>query len=676
MENNENKNEKLEASEQGNKFVNTMKKVGLAIAGFFKKVWSYIVKGCKTVWRWIKRMFWGASKELSADGALDVEKLESPSKLAIKRFFSKKPALIATIVMICMFGLAFLGPLFLPMDVNYSDASQKNLPPNMSLRSVDSDIKKDIKYIDSFSSMTVGVSNSGKMRMWGVTDGIYSDFNELPEHLDKDNVLLASAGQDHMIAVDKNGKVFGWGLDTNGQYGKSEEDSVVPMPEEIINNGVDPNKVQQLVCGYQVTGLVVDSHLYVWGNKKTILNLVEVSEAPYINNVKKVAFSSYYCISLLNDGKVEGIGSQECYTTERMADGTFKRYSNVLDFLSTKTVVDMACSDNVYYFITSDNIIAAAGAFNYGENVFPEIGAGENVTSIAAGKKHVAISTDANKIYAWGYNDSGQCDCNGAKGAKVFAGSKQTYVVDENNKLIKAYGLSGYLMGTDGNGRDVWTRIIHGGKMTLTIGAVAVVISTIIAIIIGCLSGYFGGWVDMLLMRLSEIVGAIPFLPFAMMLSHVLTYTSIGETTRIFIIMLILGVLGWTSLAHMIRGQVLAEREKDFVLAARAMGVKETKIAFKHILPNIISVVLVSVTLDFAGCLLTESSLSYLGFGVQEPRATWGNMLNAAKSYTTIVTMWWQWVFPAIFLGIATICINIIGDALRDVLDPKGSSER
>ena len=129
MENNENKNEKLETSEQGNKFVNTMKKVGLAIAGFFKKVWSYIVKGCKTAWRWIKRMFWGASKELTADGALEVEKLESPSKLAIKRFFSKKPALIATIVMICMFGLAFLGPLFLPMDVNYSDASQKNLPP-------------------------------------------------------------------------------------------------------------------------------------------------------------------------------------------------------------------------------------------------------------------------------------------------------------------------------------------------------------------------------------------------------------------------------------------------------------------------------------------------------------------------------------------------------------------
>ena len=126
----------------------------------------------------------------------------------------------------------------------------------------------------------------------------------------------------------------------------------------------------------------------------------------------------------------------------------------------------------------------------------------------------------------------------------------------------------------------------------------------------------------------------------------------------------------------MIRGQVLAEREKDFVLAAKAMGVKESKIAFKHILPNVVSIILVSVTLDFAGCLLTESSLSYLGFGVQLPRPTWGNMLNGAKNDVTISNFWWQWVFPAIFLGIATICINIIGDTLRDVLDPKSSRSK
>lgn len=126
----------------------------------------------------------------------------------------------------------------------------------------------------------------------------------------------------------------------------------------------------------------------------------------------------------------------------------------------------------------------------------------------------------------------------------------------------------------------------------------------------------------------------------------------------------------------MIRGQVLAEREKEFVIAAKSMGITNRRIAFRHILPNVISVILVSVTLDFAGCMLTESSLSYLGFGVQQPRPTWGNMLNGANNSIVIQNYWWQWAFPAIFLAIATISINIIGDTLRDVLDPKSSVEK
>jgi ABC-type dipeptide/oligopeptide/nickel transport systems, permease components len=217
---------------------------------------------------------------------------------------------------------------------------------------------------------------------------------------------------------------------------------------------------------------------------------------------------------------------------------------------------------------------------------------------------------------------------------------------------------------------------MHGGRMTMTIGAVAVIVASIIGIIVGCVSGYFGGWVDMLLMRITEIFSAIPFLPFALILSAILRESGLSEITKIFIMMLILGLLSWTGLARMIRGQILAEREKEFVIAAQAMGVKELKIAFKHILPNILSVTLVSLVLSFAGCMLTESSLSYLGFGVAFPTPTWGNMLNGANNMTVITNFWWQWLFPAIFLMFATISINLIGDALRDIMDPKSSGER
>ena len=264
----------------------------------------------------------------------------------------------------------------------------------------------------------------------------------------------------------------------------------------------------------------------------------------------------------------------------------------------------------------------------------------------------------------------------GVDAARAIAVAKQTYILDENGEVTYKCGFKGYPMGTDGQGRDVLTRIVHGGKMTMTIGAVAVIVSTIIAIIVGCLAGYFGGVVDLLLMRVTEIFSSIPFLPFAMMLSYIIRTTPISETMRIFIIMIMLGLLSWTGLARMIRAQVLAEREKEFVIAAQSMGVKEGRIAFKHILPNVISIILVSVTLDFAGCMLTESSLSYLGFGVQQPQPTWGNMLNGANNSLVIQNYWWQWVFPALFLSIATISINIIGDTLRDVLDPKSSQEK
>lgn len=670
MEKEENKNveteEVIEPKKKPNKFVVFWKKIGSGIALCFA-----------TLWRWTKRMFMGASKELSNDEKFAIENLESPSKMAVKRFFGKKLAVFATVILVLMFGLAFIGPLILPMDLNYSDPSQINLGPNMSLRSVPRDIKDDIKYIDGFSGFSVGVSNAGELRIWGVTKNNLSgtDYSKTPEGLDVNNVAFASAGQDHAIAIDNNGKVFGWGNKTNGQYGTGTEPSALYMPEE-LNNGINVSEIKQLKCAYQTTALIIGTKLYMWGNTKAVLNMVDIVESDYTEDVKKIAFMNYYAAVLLNDGTVKGLSKYDCFTTERNAAGGLKHYSDVRDFLNGRNVIDIAASDNTYYFITDDNIICAAGAFNYGENALPEIPSGEKVISVVAGKKHAVCLTNANKAYSWGYNDAKQADFQGLEASKVFVGSKQSYLIDENDHLISAHGLAGYLMGTDAKGRDVWTRIIHGGKMTLTIGAVAVIISTVIAVIVGSLSGYFGGWVDILLMRLAEIVGAIPFLPFAMLLSHVLSYTTVSETMRIFIIMVILGVLGWTGLAHMIRGQVLAEREKDFVMAARAMGVKETKIAFKHILPNIISIILVHVTLDFAGCLLTESSLSYLGFGVNEPRATWGNMLNAAKGYTVIVNMWWQWVFPSIFLAISTICINIIGDSLRDVLDPKGSGER
>ncbi len=256
---------------------------------------------------------------------------------------------------------------------------------------------------------------------------------------------------------------------------------------------------------------------------------------------------------------------------------------------------------------------------------------------------------------------------------QVYTGFYQNYAVTESGKM-HTWELKGYLLGTDQFGRDVLTRIINGGKVTMTVGAVAVVIAVIIGIIMGGIAGYFGGVADMLIMRLCEIIGAIPFLPLMLILSAIMG-TRVSLEQRMYIIMVILGLLNWTGLAYLIRAQILSQREMEYVTAAKTLGVRESGIIFKHIIPNVISVIIVTATISFATSMLTESSLSYLGFGIPPPTPTWGNMLTGANDSIVIQQYWWRWVFPALIFSICTICINLIGDGLRDAIDPK-SNER
>ncbi|MBQ8895408.1 MAG: ABC transporter permease subunit [Clostridia bacterium] len=641
-----------------------------------------------TLGSWIKRMFFGGSKELSESEKFSVENIDSPSKMAVKAFFRRKLAVLALIVLVGLFLFVFIGPIFIKMDVNYTDANLANLPPNYTMLDVPSELEGNIKSISGFADFTVGVSNDNTLYIWGSTFDALSkvEYSAFPEEIKEGNVLYAAAGLDHIIAITTEGKIVGWGKNYQCQFGykANEADPYIQMPEEFITGTIDPSKVSQLVCGYQCTALVYDGKLYVWGNPSGMLNmkdLVEYSnpaegkEAP--KPVKQVAISNYYAIALLEDGSV--ITGGQTFTFNRqsgysnMAEGN--KVANLQAHLREKKVINIGATKNCFAILCDDGELLIQGANQFGEYDVPAL-VNEKFVSVVGGTNHFVGVTDQGKAYAWGHNDGKQAEVYGEKASVVYAGAKQTYLVDENGELLDSTGFKGYLMGTDKSGRDVFKRIIYGGRMTMTVGAVAVIVSTVIAIIVGCLSGYFGGWVDMLLMRITEIFSAIPFLPFAMMLSYIIQKNPIGETARIVIIMIILGLLSWTGLARMIRAQILAEREKEFVLAAKAMGVKEKIIAFKHILPNVISVVLVSVTLDFATCMLTESSLSYLGFGVQQPDPTWGNMLNGANNSIVIQNYWWQWVFPAIFLSIATISINIIGDTLRDVLDPKSSQEK
>ena len=622
------------------------------------------------MWSWLKRAFVG-KKDLPEIEA--GEKIESPSKLLMQAFFSKKTAIIALVLLVGLFLFVFIAPALVPMDVNYTDPLQQNVAPNYSMRSVPRALQNSVRFIDGFSGFSVGLNTDGEAFVWGNGEDVLNKRNmkEIPKEVQTEGAAFLAAGKDHILALTKSGKLVGWGDKSCGQYGFEPVLNAVAMPE-ILRGAIAPESVRALVCGYQASALVkTDGEAYLWGNQNAVKNLLELS---HLTGVKQIAFTNSTAIALLENGEIT-TGTETVFTSVATAQGTQNISLNA--YLVGRKATQIAATNKCVAVLTDTGELIVSGVFENGENQMPILKAGERFVAIDSGTRHFVGVTNLGNAYGWGHNAYGQCNFKAdGNTAQVFAGALQSYAVDEGGKLTQSVGLKGYIMGTDGRGRDVFARIVHGGKMTMTIGAVAVLVSSVIAVLVGCVAGFFGGWIDVILMRITEIFSSIPFLPFAMLLSQIIKYYNITETTRIFIIMLILGALSWPGLARMIRAQVLAEREKEYTQAARAIGVKESAIAFKHVLPNIVSVILVSMTLDFAGCLLTESSLSYLGFGVQQPQPTWGNMLNGCNNSTVIQNYWWQWLFPALFLSLATISINVVGDALRDALDPKSNAHK
>lgn len=235
---------------------------------------------------------------------------------------------------------------------------------------------------------------------------------------------------------------------------------------------------------------------------------------------------------------------------------------------------------------------------------------------------------------------------------------------DENGRL--------YLLGTDINGRDVFSRILFGGRISMTIGFLALFVLFPIGLLYGGIAGYFGGKVDMLMMRFAEAVMSIPSFYLLIILASILP-SGMTSVQRFMLIVVILALIGWAGFARVVRGMVLSIKNQEYIQAARSIGASRFRIIVKHILPQTTSFVIVAMTLSVPSYILSESGLSFLGLGIQQPDASWGNMLKEAQEYTNIIYRPWL-LTPGFLIFIAVLAFNLIGDTIRDILDPKSKT--
>lgn len=565
---------------------------------------------------------------VSTSKALDDEqrvKILSPGMLVAKRFFRNKLAVAGLVILVTMFIFSFIGGMVSP----YGESQV---------------FRKTDHVWKDYAGATYN-----KSYIFETANG-----DEFPAQGQQKFILATNKGNDSFEANDVT-----YGLEQKGEdywaiYSSESVATVLTLKGKSTYKQVGNTEVtDEIKEGYEEAVANDENTFEVDGITYTI---EKAGRENQITISGEVAFATKKVFSAAAKGADLGfqfkqavLDAIEAGETSFEYDGTKYELNTTEEETSTEVVKD----GEVY--ATISNLLVSPQA----NGVFLSLSFKEAVEQAIADK-----ATTFTAINEAGEEETYQLQTKNTQ--YVVRSQKATTVNDTYSAPSKKHWA-----GTDGNGMDMLTRLMYGGRISLMIGFVVIIIEGIIGILIGGISGYFGGWVDTILMRVVDVVICIPAMPLYIIIGSVMDYYKIDPRIRIYALCAILGIVGWPGIARMVRGQILSLREQEFMVATEATGVRISRRIFRHLIPNVIPQLIVIATMGLGDVILMEATLSFLGIGVKFPYASWGNIVNAVNDVYVLTNFWFVWI-PAGFLILLTVLgFNFVGDGLRDAFDPK-----
>lgn len=553
----------------------------------------------------------------------------SPGMLVFKRFTRNRLAVLGTIIIVLMFIFSFIGGAISPYEEN-----------------------QVFRTTTMESKAYAGVREN--------TDFLYTDApgKELPKLAKTQAILAINNGEESFVSQDVTYNL----IKESDEFYRVVEMSPVATVTTLGNvasfSSVDGAEISDAVkeafsqaqkdgeTSFKVEG----TDYYISGSGRN----VTIAVTQDLCMINKLIFSPYSADTTLDyNFQVAAERAMEHGKTEFTVDG--------VDY---KADIDEKTSSAIFYKVEGGQETEYAMASHFTVNpvssdVFLSIEFKDRVQEAVKNNESSFVFADAN-------------------------GTEAEYTVERNNneytiKTMKEIQVNSnyespsaaHWLGTDGNGMDILTRLMYGGRISLLIGFLVVILSALIGVVLGGLAGYFGKWLDNLIMRLVDVFNCIPAMPVYLILGSIMDFAKIDPRLRIWLLMVILSVLSWPSIARLTRGQILSLREQEFMVATEATGIRVSKRIFKHLIPNVMPQLIVSCTMSLGSVILMEATLSFLGLGVKFPYASWGNMITAVNDLYVLKTYWFVWIPAGICIVLTVLGFNFIGDGLRDAYDPK-----